>query len=109
MHTTLWGVNAHYDAAKAGVDSLTRSLASEFAAENIRVNSVLPGGMSSEGGKSISAAYHIRGPMVGAGRIPMGRIADPLEVANCVLFLASPAASYITGQCIVADGGFLVS
>src|SRR5207302_3483660 len=83
VHTTLWGVNAHYDAAKAGVDSLTRSLSSEFAADNIRVNSVLPGGMSSEGGNAISASYAIRGPMAGAGRIPMGRIASPLEVANC--------------------------
>ena len=109
VHTTLWGVNAHYDAAKAGVDSLTRTLSSEFAGDRIRVNSVLPGGMASEGGKSISAAYHIRGPMIGAGRIPMGRTADPLEVAQAILFLASPASSYITGQLIAADGGFMVS
>lgn len=109
VHTTLWGVNSHYDAAKAGVDSLTRSLSSEFAVDNIRVNSVLPGGMASEGGKAISGSHQLRGPMVGAGRIPMGRTADPFEVANCVLFLASPAASYITGQTVVADGGFMVS
>ena len=109
VHTTLWGVNTHYDAAKAGVDSLTRTLSSEFAADKIRVNSVLPGGMASEGGKNVSATYNIRGPMIGAGRIPMGRISDPMEVAQVVLFLASPASSYMTGQIIAADGGFMVS
>jgi len=109
VHPTLWGVNAHYDAAKAGVDSLTRSLASEFASERVRVNSVLPGGMTSEGAAKISDTYRIRGPMIGAGRIPLGRIADPMEVAQVVLFLASPAASYVTGQIVAADGGYMVS
>lgn len=109
IRTTLWGVNVHYDAAKAGVDSVTRSLASEFAGEQIRVNSILPGGMASEGGKNISATYKIRGPMIGPGRIPMSRVAEPLEVAQAVLFLASPASSYITGQMVAVDGGFTVS
>jgi NAD(P)-dependent dehydrogenase (short-subunit alcohol dehydrogenase family) len=109
VHPTLWGINVHYDAAKAGVDSLTRSLASEFASDGIRVNSLLPGGMSSEGGHSISASYKIRGPMTGPGRIALGRVADPMEVAQAALFLASPAASYVTGQILAADGGYLVS
>jgi NAD(P)-dependent dehydrogenase (short-subunit alcohol dehydrogenase family) len=109
VRTTLWGVNVHYDAAKAGVDSLTRSFASEFAADGIRVNSVLPGGMASEGAKQISSAYKIRGPMIGPGRIPFGRVANPLEVAQAVLFFASPASSYVTGQIVAADGGFTVS
>jgi NAD(P)-dependent dehydrogenase (short-subunit alcohol dehydrogenase family) len=109
VHPTLWGLNAHYDAAKAGVDSLTRSLASEFAGENVRVNSVLPGGMKSEGASNVANTYNIRGPMMGQGRIPLGRIADPLEVAQVVMFLASPAASYVTGQMLAADGGYLVS
>lgn len=109
VHTTLWGVNVHYDAAKAGVDSITRSLASEFAADGIRVNSVLPGGMASEGGKNISASFKIRGPMIAPGRIAMGRTANPMEVAQAVFFFASPAASYITGQIVAADGGYMVS
>ena len=109
VRTTLWGINAHYDAAKAGIDSLTRVLSGEFAADNIRVNSVLPGGMASEGGKNISSSYNIRGPITLAGRIPMKRMANPLEVAQAVLFLASHASSYITGQLLAADGGFMVS
>jgi NAD(P)-dependent dehydrogenase (short-subunit alcohol dehydrogenase family) len=109
VHTTIWGVNVHYDAAKAGVDSLTRSFASEFAADGIRVNSILPGGMASEGAKQISSTYRIRGPMIGTGRIPLGRMASPLEVAQAVLFFASPASSYITGQIVAVDGGFSVS
>ena len=109
VQTTLWGVNTHYDAAKAGVDNMTRTLAGEFAAQNIRVNSILPGGMASEGGAKISATFKMRGPIVGPGRIPMGRTASPMEVAQAVFFLASPAASYITGQNIAADGGFMVS
>lgn len=108
VHPTLWGINVHYDAAKAGVDSLTRSLASEFAGDAIRVNSLLPGGMSSEGGHNISTSYKIRGPMVGPGRIGLGRVADPMEVAQVALFLASPAASYVTGQILAADGGYMV-
>lgn len=53
--------------------------------------------------------WGIRGPIIGAGRIPMGRTAALLEVAQAVVFLTSPAASYLTGQIVAADGGFMVS
>ena len=109
VRTTIWGINVHYDAAKAGVDSITRSLAGEFGADNIRVNSVLPGGMASQGGANISTTYKIRGPITGPGRVPLGRMGSTMEIAQVVVFLASPAASYVTGQIVAVDGGFFVS
>ncbi len=108
-HTNLWGINYHYDSAKRGVEALSQGLAGEFAADNIRINVVQPGGMKSEGGGNISSTFKIRGPVAGPGRIPMGRIGEPMEVAQAVLFLASPGASYITGQILAAEGGFLVA
>lgn len=107
-HTNLWGINYHYDSAKSGVDALTRGLAGEFAADNIRVNSIQPGGMKSEGGANISKSFNIRGPVAGPGRMLMG-VAEPLKVAQAVLFIASPAASFVTGQVLAVEGGFLVS
>ena len=73
------------------------------------MNSILPGGMSSEGGKNIAANYKIRGPITLPGRIPMGRMAQPIEVAQAVLFLASPASAYVTGQLLAVEGGYMVS
>jgi len=109
VRTTIWGINVHYDAAKAGIDSLTRSFAGEYGAGNIRVNSILPGGMASKGGANISSSYNIRGPIMGPGRVPLGRMGSTMEIAQAVVFLASPASSYITGQIIAVDGGFFVS
>jgi NAD(P)-dependent dehydrogenase (short-subunit alcohol dehydrogenase family) len=109
VRTTIWGINVHYDAAKAGVDSLTRSFAGEFGADNIRVNSILPGGMLSKGGANVSASYNIRGPIMLPGRIPLGRMGSTMEIAQAVVFLVSPASSYITGQIIAVDGGYFVS
>ncbi|MBV9994350.1 MAG: SDR family oxidoreductase [Caulobacteraceae bacterium] len=108
-HTNLWGINYHYDSAKSGVDALTRGLAGEFASERIRVNSVLPGGMKSEGVANMRANYDFRGPVTLPGRSLMGGATEPINVAHAVLFLASPAANFITGQMLAADGGFLVS
>ncbi len=92
---------ANYSASKAGVLGLTVTLAAELAPYGVRVNAVAPGlfktGMGARLDRRIAEA---RGKMV-----PLGRFGEGEELANVVLFLASPAASYIVGQCIVVDGG----
>lgn len=101
----------HYDAAKAGVDAITRLASVEFAPDKIRVNSVLPGGMRTPGPAAMKAAEGTGGPVIAGpalmpGRNLMGRIAEPIEMARAVLFLASDAASYITGIEMLVDGGY---
>lgn len=110
QHPTIFP-NMHYDSAKAGVDAITRLAAVEFAADGIRVNSVLPGGMATPGPDKMRAAQAaggavIAGPATIPGRNPMGRIADPVEMARAILFLASDAASYINGAELLVDAGF---
>jgi len=105
--------NSAYGASKAAVTNLTRSIALEAATAGIRVNAVLPGGVMTEGAQLATAAMKeqglpIGGPMTMPGRVPLGRMAQPDEIAHACLFLASPAASYITGQALAVDGGFLV-
>lgn len=107
-HPTIFS-NMHYDAAKAGVDAITRAAAIEFAPHKIRVNSVQPGGTASQGAATISQAAKVTGPMTAPGRIALGRSAEPIEQARAILFLASPAASYITGHHLTVDGGYHVS
>jgi len=106
QHPTIFP-NMHYDAAKAGVDAVTRLAAVEFAADKIRVNSVLPGGMDTGISDRIRQAnVVVGGPATLPGRNPTGRIAQPIEMARAILFLASSAASYITGVELLVDGGF---
>lgn len=110
QHPTIFP-NMHYDSAKAGVDAITRLAAVEFAADRIRVNSVLPGGMATPGPEKMRAAQAAGGPVIAGpalipGRSLLGRSADPIEMARAVLFLASDAASYITGAELLVDAGF---
>jgi NAD(P)-dependent dehydrogenase (short-subunit alcohol dehydrogenase family) len=98
--------NAHYDAAKAGVEALTRAAAVEFADHKIRVNCIAPGGVKTEGLSGIQSSIDFRGPATQAGRMLWG-YAEPIELSRAIMFLASPASSYITGHVLAVDGGFL--
>lgn len=95
--------NADYNAAKAGLDGLTRSLAVAWAKKGIRVNSLLPGWVKTE--MTDHAAEDPAWLEAQIARIPMGRFAQPEEMAGAALFLASPASSYMTGACLLMDGG----
>lgn len=92
---------AHYGATKAGLMGFIRSAALELAKAGITVNAVLPGNIMTEGMRAQPAEYLRETERA----IPMGRLGEPVDIANAVLFLASEEARYITGQGIVVDGG----
>jgi 2-deoxy-D-gluconate 3-dehydrogenase len=94
-----------YCASKAGIILLTKSLALEWAKNNIRVNAIAPHYLETELTKGLRASEKVYDGLV--KQIPMRRFAKPAEVVGTVLFLSSPASSYITGTVIVVDGGFL--
>ena len=103
--------NVHYDSSKAGVNSITKSTASEFAADGIRINAVMPGGVDTAGSRRMrsdpSQQMVMRGPITMPGRMLLGT-AEPIQLASAILFLASPASSYMTGHIMAVDGGYLV-
>jgi meso-butanediol dehydrogenase/(S,S)-butanediol dehydrogenase/diacetyl reductase len=101
-----------YSASKAGMLGLSRSLARDFGKHNIRVNTVCPGWVDTpmvQG--ALDALSRIHGiTRDEAKRLltrwsPLGRMSEPVELANCITFLASPAASFVTGAVLIADGG----
>ncbi|USG61604.1 SDR family oxidoreductase [Sneathiella marina] len=103
-----WDEHAHYSAAKAGVVGLVRALAVEFAQEGVRVNGIAPGYIKSAQTLSEQHSLGPEGLEKAAEFIPMGRVGQPEEIADVILFLASNAARYMTGQTVVVDGGLLV-
>ncbi len=94
-----------YAASKAGVMGMTRELASQWGQHGIRVNAVAPGFFPSRMTEKLLAQYQERYE----AKVPMRRIGRPGELKGVVLFLATAASSYITGQTIVVDGGVTIS
>jgi NAD(P)-dependent dehydrogenase (short-subunit alcohol dehydrogenase family) len=98
--------NPAYGASKAAVTQLTKSLAIAWAADGIRVNAVAPGFIVTEqSARSRQDPQHVANV---AARTPMGRWGEPADIAGPVLFLASPAAGFMTGTCLAVDGGYSV-
>jgi NAD(P)-dependent dehydrogenase (short-subunit alcohol dehydrogenase family) len=105
-----WYDQAAYDAAKGGVVNLTRSMALDFARDRIRVNCLVPAHVTTpmsekylaEGGEQARRAREQR-----LETIPLGRYAQPDEIAYAAVFLASDESSYMTGSPLVVDGGYL--
>lgn len=93
-----------YSASKSGVLGLTRSVALDYATSGIRVNAVCPGGIANT---AITNRADIQDAMESLKlATPMGRLGEPEDIANAVMWLCSPASRYVTGQALTIDGGF---
>ena len=93
-----------YAAAKAGLMGLTKSIAKEVGRSGVTVNGVSPGTTATPGGSAFIDAAG--GPEKLAKAYPLGRIGEPVDIANAVLFFASPLSSWITGQILSVSGGY---
>jgi NAD(P)-dependent dehydrogenase (short-subunit alcohol dehydrogenase family) len=100
-----FGARASYCASKAGIDGLVRSLATEWGPDGIRVNAVAPGTISTEMQQAMIASGRASTDRY-LDRIPMKRVGRPAEIADAVVYLASPRASYISGVVLPVDGGW---
>jgi Tropinone reductase 1 len=98
---------APYAMSKAAEIQLTKNLAVEWAGEDIRVNSIAPWYIRTSLTEAVLNNRKYYNEVI--GRTPMQRVGKPDEVAAVAAFLAMPASSYITGQCIAVDGGFMVN
>jgi peroxisomal 2,4-dienoyl-CoA reductase len=117
LHYRGWPLMAHATAAKAGIDALTRTLALEWARDGVRVNAIAPGPIPTEGVRKaftppptadgVPDVFAVEKAMESYARkaIPLQRWGSPNDIGNMVAYLASPAASWITGAIMVVDGG----
>lgn len=94
-----------YSSSKAGVLGMTRDLAAQWGEREIRVNAILPGVFLTEATANYSPNYQ---RAIIDSRVPLGRLGDPVEIASTAVFLASGAASYVTGVGVPVDGGVLL-
>ena len=94
---------AAYCASKGGVRSLTKSLAAEFGNKGIRINSIHPGVIDTPMTKGLKNSKMEKTMLI---KVPLGRIGKPIDIAKAVVFLSSDAASYITGEELIVDGGW---
>jgi len=95
---------SYYNASKAGVHHLTKSLAAEWGARGVRVNAVAPTYINTPLNAFVKSKPEMYGAWIGG--TPMGRLGEVEEIASVVLFLASDAASLMTGSVVVVDGGY---
>ena len=96
---------ANYSASKSGIIGMSKSLAIEYAKKNITINCVSPGFITSN--MTMNIAEKVK--LYLTSRIPMGRLGSGEDVANCVAFLSSNQASYITGETVHVNGGMYMS
>lgn len=115
LHPSMIGL-AHYDASKHGVWGFTKNAALELAPHHIWVNAIAPGGIRTPGVAALQSTTPGSAPEESKERaerflakIPMHRMGEPDEIGMVALFLASPMASYMTGEQIVVDGGMLLA
>ncbi|MDH3687975.1 MAG: SDR family oxidoreductase [Gammaproteobacteria bacterium] len=97
--------DAAYTAAKGGLEALTRAVAAEVGASGVTVNAIAPGFFATQTNADLVADKDIAAWL--KKRSALGRWGDPKEIAGAVVFFASPAASYVTGQILAVDGGYL--
>jgi Tropinone reductase 1 len=98
-------VRVAYGTSKAALDHVTRSLAAEWGPDGIRVNAVLPWFTRTEMVQKVLEDHDFERKLIAA--TPLGRLAEPADVARAVAFLALPDSDYITGQLLAVDGGYL--